>query len=426
MPGPAQGGRTALRSRRRRAHRRAARPSAAARSAVRLGIVEFELGNADAGRAWLARAEELLGADGPPEVEAYLLWIKARFVGLSTATSTRRSRFPAARWSSRRLAGSTSLRALVIAYEGFYRMTLGDVATGRARQDQAAAAGLSSEVDPLTGSLIYCSILWTCRTFADWSRAAQWSPGFELWCKVAYAEVTGSCRLHSADVLASVGRLADALREIDLSIRLLIEEGTWELGDAYRVRGDILAMMGEPEAARADYQLAISLGWDAEPGLAQLRAEAGDVAQRARRARPLAGAASWYGRQRRAGCSPTRPRSRPAPACSRRPSAAGGARRLARRQLHPRVQAMAIEARAELEACAAFSRRDRRAPARPPALDRHPPRLSRRRLQLRLADLMDRPATPRAPDRTRRRPPGRGADRSGRPPCGRAARFPAA
>ena len=271
--------------------------AAAARSAVRLGTVEFELGNVDAGRAWLARAEELLGAEGSPEVEAYLLWLKARFsaydgdIDQSLALSGRAVELAES-------TGSTSLRALVIAYEGFYRMTLGDVATGRARQDQAAATGLSCEVDPLTGSLIYCSILWTCRTFADWSRAAQWAPGFELWCKVAYAEVTGSCRMHSADVLASVGRLADALREIDLSIRLVIEEGTWVLGDAYRVRGDIRAMMGEAEGARADYQLAISLGWDAEPGLAQLRADNGDArGALAGLDRSLA-RPSWHGRQR--------------------------------------------------------------------------------------------------------------------------------
>jgi tetratricopeptide (TPR) repeat protein len=178
-------------------------------------------------------------------------------------------------------------------------MTLGDVATGRARQDLAAATALSSEVDPLTGSLIYCSILWSCRTFAEWSRAAQWSPGFELWCNMAYAEVTGACRLHNADVLASVGRLAEALREIDRAIPLLIEEGIWELGDAYRVRGDIRAMMGETEAARSDYQMCISLGWDVEPGLARLKAEAGDVPSALASLNCSLSGRSWYARQRR-------------------------------------------------------------------------------------------------------------------------------
>ena len=78
-----------------------ARSSAAARSAVRLSKVEFELGHVDAGRAWIARAEELLGCEGPPEIEAYLLWMKSRYAAfdgdcdLSLALS-------GARWSWRR------------------------------------------------------------------------------------------------------------------------------------------------------------------------------------------------------------------------------------------------------------------------------------------------------------------------------------
>lgn len=270
----------------------------AAVSALRLSSIQLDIGHVEASRGWLARAEELLGADGPPDVEAFLFWAKARhltFDGDSAAAlaSARRSVDLA------EASDSTSMRALAIAYEGFCHITTGDVATGRARQDQAAAVGLSGAVDPLTGSLIYCSILWTCRTFADWSRAAQWTPGFDLWCKMAFAEVNGACRLHTADVLASVGQLKDALLAVDRSIPNLVEEGTWELGDAYRVRGDIYAMMGDPEAAGRDYQLATSLGWDPEPGRAQLLAGAGDVASALAALDRSLARRSWHARQRR-------------------------------------------------------------------------------------------------------------------------------
>lgn len=273
-------------------------PHKAAQSAVRLSKIHLELAHPEAGQAWIGRAEELLGADGPPDVEAFLLWMKSRFAAFSGQMDVALAQIRRAVELSEASA-STSMRALTIAYEGFYRMTLGDVAVGRARQDQAAAAGLSSEMDPLTGSLIYCSILWTCRTFADWSRAAQWSPGFELWCQMAFAEVTGACRLHNADVLASVGHLTEALHEIDRAIPSLIEEGTWELGDAYRVRGDIHAMLGDTEAARSDYQLSVSLGWDVEPGLARLHAEAGDAISALASLDRALGRHNWYARQRR-------------------------------------------------------------------------------------------------------------------------------
>ena len=83
----------------------------------------------------------------------------------------------------------------------------------------------------MTGGLIYCDPL-DLPHLRRLVTCGPMDPGFELRCKVAYAEVTGSCRMRSADVLASVGRLADALREIDISIRLVIEEGTSVLGDA--------------------------------------------------------------------------------------------------------------------------------------------------------------------------------------------------
>lgn len=325
-------------------------PHDAARSAVRLAKIYFELGNTEASRAWIARADELLGPDGPPDIQAYRLWMQARLQAFdgdleaSLATSRRAVELAEA-------GSSIGLRALAIAYEGFYHMTLGDLATGRARQDQAAATGLSHAVDPLTGSLIYCSILWTCRTFADWSRAAQWAPGFEIWSQMAFADVTAACRLHSADVLASVGQLTDALREIDLSIQTLTADSTWELGDAYRVRADIHAMMGQTEAAHNDYQVSISMGWDVEPGLARLQAQAGDVASAIAALDRSLGRRSWYGRQRRGWLLANKAQiaaraglSDVATSDLAKLDGLGDAARV------PAVQAMMIEARAELDA----------------------------------------------------------------------------
>ena len=258
-------------------------------------------------------------------------------------------------------------------------MALGDVAAGRARQDRVAAAGLSSEVDPLTGTMIYCSILWTCRTFADWSRAAQWTPGFDLWCKSAFAEVTSACRLHGADVLASVGRLGDALAEVERSVLLLIEEGAWELGDVCRVRGDIRAMMEDAAAVRADPQLSLSLGWDVEPGLARLR-RGRRRRRRARGDRPLARLPD-LGRAPAPGLAPHQQG-----ADRRRLKSAQGLRRGARRprrlagrrarSLRPRHGARGAGGDPRRPGCARGG--GRLAANGAPALARHPPRLSRR------------------------------------------------
>ncbi|EYD78093.1 transcriptional regulator, CadC [Rubellimicrobium mesophilum DSM 19309] len=270
----------------------------AAHSAAQLSKVHLELGHPDAGRAWLARAEELLRSDTALAPLAYILWLKSRYAVFAGRPDESLDIIGRA-IECAEAAGSASLRALTMAYQGFYHITLGQIAEGRACQDQAAAIALSSEVDPLSGGLVYCSILWTCRTFADWSRAAQWCPGFELWCDMAFAQITGACRLHHADTLGAVGQLPEALIEIDHAIDGLTREGTWEIGDACRVRGDILAMLGDPEGAGEAYQRAIAFGWDAEPGLAQLLAASGDVRGALASIERALGSRSWYGLQRR-------------------------------------------------------------------------------------------------------------------------------
>jgi tetratricopeptide (TPR) repeat protein len=131
----------------------------------------------------------------------------------------------------------------------------------------------------------------------------------------------------------------------------VLEEGTWALGDAYRVRGDILSMMGELEAARADYQLAISLGWDAEPGLAHLRADAGDSRSALAALDRSLGRASWYGLQRRGWLLANK--AQIAARCGFLDDASDALRELdALRDASfiPAVRAMATEARAEIEA----------------------------------------------------------------------------
>ena len=100
-------------------------------------------------------------------------------------------------------SGDHGLRALTLAYKGFYNLSLGQVGEGAAQQNHAAAIALSGEVDPVTGSLVYCNILWSARTFADWERAWQWSQGFETWCEASFAEPPGACDLHRAEILGA-------------------------------------------------------------------------------------------------------------------------------------------------------------------------------------------------------------------------------
>jgi len=279
-------------------HARDGRFACAAKSATELAKIHLERASIAVARAWIDRAAGLLPESETCEARPLLLWMRSRvaaFEGfpeeaLELATEA---------VGEAGACGDEGIRALCLAYVGFFKIALGRVQEGAKEQNLAAAIALSGQVDAVTGALVYCNILWACRNIADWSRALQWSTGFEFWCDAAFAKITGSCDLHRAEITSAKGSLADALSSIDDAIAKLTEEEHWELGEGYRIRGDINAMIGDLESARTDYARSYGLGWVAEPGNAIHLAESGEVdAALAALDRALAGT-TWFHLQRR-------------------------------------------------------------------------------------------------------------------------------
>jgi tetratricopeptide (TPR) repeat protein len=258
------------------AHLAAGHADRAARSAVTLAKVELERAAMAAAQGWLERADSILRDTASTAVHAYAFWMKSRLAAFE-GNAEGALAFGAKASELAEQSGDQGLRALALVYWGFFHMSLGYVSEGRRLQNHAAAIALSSRVDPITGTLVYCNILWSCHTSADWERALQWSEGFESWCGAAFAEHPGACDLHRAAILGARGTLDEALALISDAIPKLSEEENWALAEGYRVRGDVAAMAGDTAAAAADYATAYSLGWDAEPGNALLLFERGDV-----------------------------------------------------------------------------------------------------------------------------------------------------
>jgi DNA-binding winged helix-turn-helix (wHTH) protein len=278
-------------------HLAAGRPTCAARSATMLSKIHLERSAIAVAKAWLDRAESLLPRIESCEARPLVFWMRSRLASfegrpeeaLAIATEAH---------AAAEACGIESLKALCLAYIGFYNIALGRVEEGAAQQDLAAAIALSGRADAITGALIYCNILWSCRNVADWSRARQWSSGFETWCSASFATSTGTCDLHRAEVTGVQADLAAALHSVGDALAKMAEEEGWALGEGYRVRGDIHAMIGDVAAARADYSEAYALGWDAEPGHAVLLSEAGEVdAALASLDRSLSGT-TWFHLQR--------------------------------------------------------------------------------------------------------------------------------
>jgi DNA-binding winged helix-turn-helix (wHTH) protein len=270
----------------------------AARCAITLGKIYFERGDAAVARGWLGRANTLLEGQAPGDALAYLKWMQSRYAAFEGDPQEALALAEEAR-SIADANGTQKLRALTLGYVGFYNISLGRIRQGLAQQDHAAALAMSSAVDPITGGLIYCNILWSCRSFADWARGQQWADGFEAWCDANLDGVSASCRLHRAEVLSAKGTLREALASIDGAIERLPATDPWALGDAYRVRGDVLAALGDDDGARREYDRAYQIGWDGEPGHAILLHLAGDNDGALAALDRVLANTGWFGLQRR-------------------------------------------------------------------------------------------------------------------------------
>jgi tetratricopeptide (TPR) repeat protein len=280
------------------AHTKAGDSAAAAESAVSLATLHMERGESAVSKGWLARAEELTRSDPQSVSSGLALWLRSRVAAIDSLPEQALS-FADAAYDLGRRCGSARVETLGLMFRGFFKLSLGDTRAGLADQDHAAALSLSSNVDTITGAVLYCNLLWACRTFGDWARANQWTLGYQQFCRESGMGLSGSCQLHRAEVLAIQGSLQDALDHIHDALSLLSADAPWAVGDAHRVLGDIHAAIGNTDAARAAYETCYARGWDPEPGNAMLMLELGQSdAAYASLERSLIGQ-SWWTLQRR-------------------------------------------------------------------------------------------------------------------------------
>jgi DNA-binding winged helix-turn-helix (wHTH) protein len=280
------------------AYTRSGSGNCGAEAAITLSTIHLERGETAVAKGWLARAKDLVEAYPDCLAAGELLWMEARIVA-TEGEPQRALELAGSAYEFGRRRGDVRIEALGLMYRGFYRMSLGETHAGRSDQDHAAALALSHQVDPITGGVLYCNILWACRTFGDWARASEWTLGYQDFCAQHRMGFSGSCQLHRAECLGVQGSLKDAREHVRKAIESLPADAPWALGDAYRVLGDIEAAIGNGEAAMAAYEACYGLGWSPEPGHALLLIERGQLqAAYASLERSLIGR-SWWTLQRR-------------------------------------------------------------------------------------------------------------------------------
>lgn len=274
--------------------------AAAARTAVELARVQSERGMGIAAESWLRHAERVALACGDREACGHVAWLQSRFA-VFEGRYEESLRFAEEAERIGRACNNPDLIALGLSYQGQASLAIGKVVEGTAMIDEAATLVLGGGVQPLAGGVVYCGVLFASHNRGDWGRAIEWSESFGNWFRRSGINAyPGVCRLHHAEILALRGELELAERELLDSIDEVRLAAAWAEGEACRVLGDIHRLRGDWHEAERSYRRARELGWEPQPGYAELLLAMGEPARAVRSLEVSLMDGRWAVRQRRA------------------------------------------------------------------------------------------------------------------------------
>ena len=250
---------------------------AAAGAAVRVAMhLLFDTALMAPVRGWLARAEGLLeGREEAPE-HAWFAVVRA-YERMLTGDLT-----GAHRWARQAIdvGARRAPAAAAIGRVAEARLLIldGDVQPGLALLDEAGAAALSGDLDPLSTGIVYCELVCALQGLAQYDVAEEWTEAMERWCEInTIGSLHGRCRVHRAEILRLRGACSEAESQAlmaceELRAQLRRELG-WPLNELGRIRLHLGDMTGAEEALLAAHRA----GWDPQPGLALVRLAQGDA-----------------------------------------------------------------------------------------------------------------------------------------------------
>lgn len=227
---------------------------------------------------WLSRAERILTAEPECPEHGYL----ARWQSLQALS--RRDHEKARDLAQLALdigtrQGDPDVQALGLLQLGAAYVRMGRVEEGMRLFDEAMAAAVAGELNPLDTAVVYCNVITNCRDLTDYVRAGEWTEAAKRWCEgQSIAGFPGTCRVYRAQIMRLRGDLAAARDEVISAINELrttdltvAAAGLYELGEIRLRVGDL---PGADEAFREAHEL----GFEPQPGLSLLRLAEGKAA----------------------------------------------------------------------------------------------------------------------------------------------------
>jgi class 3 adenylate cyclase len=226
---------------------------------------------------WLARAERLLANEEESAAHGHLALARGIYAFDHGELGKAGEEISLARELGARF-GDRNLESMALVFEGTVLVSTGEVERGLTLLDEATAAAVSGELDPLATGIIYCVTIGSCQELGDCGRAAEWTEEANRWCdRLDVTGFPGICRVHRAEIMRLRGewpkaeeQALRACEELHDYNRFVTAAGFYEIGEIRRRRGDFAA-------AEDAYRKANELGRSPQPGLALLRLAQGKV-----------------------------------------------------------------------------------------------------------------------------------------------------
>lgn len=163
----------------------------------------------------------------------------------------------------------------------------GRVAEGFDLLDEAMTFVVAEQISDLLVGSVYCSVIHTCRDFADLERAVEWTESMRSWYEALPTTTPyhGLCRVYRGEVLGLRGMWSQAETELRDASDVLLRLRPRAAAEALYALGELSVRRGELADAERSFTRSQELGRDPQPGralllLAQGRSdEAHDVLQ---------------------------------------------------------------------------------------------------------------------------------------------------
>ncbi len=229
-------------------------------------------------QGWLQRSESHLARVPESIVHGWLARLKAVIALEGSRDPEQALAFAEEASEIARRMGDHALQALTLQDRGRILVSNGLVPEGMAAIDEATAAATSGQLDPRTTGRIFCNMMSTCESLADYRRAVEWNDAAREWCEPhAQSGFPGICRVHRAQLLRLRGAWREAEAEASSASAELENFLSDAAAEAYYELGEIRLRLGELKPAERLFRQAHEMGRDPVPGLALLRLAEGKI-----------------------------------------------------------------------------------------------------------------------------------------------------